>query len=650
MTSLQDEVNQLKDNMTRNTSQLLFLTSHVEHLTGEVRGLNTKMDSANHLLSQLLVKLNEPTPTPSFTHDDRISLTVAVDFIHQATSSIPDIEGRLEKLEADARRTPVADAAAPTNDDLPRDDDKEGEMISEENTATEAQVAVEEPPSQSEGEKIAEVSTIEVQVPPSSSQGVEEEETMKKKKTRKTLIFKIRMMMTQLMMIMKTPLFGFQQHQLLRPKAFSSVKQGGDKRMLLQFSPVKQFSPLLKGTPSLQIIPTLTADDQIIPTSFNEDDELEEEEDETLLHPRRPSRPAQWSEDELKRRTEMISHLESQRLTIPPQSLLEELNFISEAEYEESVRTERLLPDYRRDADLALKVHASMFKDDKLKENAVVVQAAILKVIEEERTKEKVVSDKSLDWCKQKIDYRSDPMKIVAVTISGRKKKDRTSVTMEITKEDGSSKAMFVSSLEHFGYVECLEFKEALKKSKSTYKGYVEGLIGALINRVVAILIVPSALPPKTKQIKRRPASSSSDNVDVIKNDTSIKFSKEALFRPPPDLSVLDLSLPPGGPFIPGKVLKNPFRIFFRDDEGQLRFQRVSKIPICPLNHLKNLLCLWCTYSPSAEPFKTLIRQESADRRQKGEEVPDYMIKLDVIPEDKFRDKRCSLLNRRGSC
>ncbi|KAI3746275.1 hypothetical protein L6452_08701 [Arctium lappa] len=209
-------------------------------------------------------------------------------------------------------------------------------------------------------------------------------------------------------------------------------------------------------------------------------------------------------------------------------------------------------------------------------------------------------------------------MKIVAVAISGRKKKDKVYVTMEITREDGSCKAMFVSKLESFGYMEWLEFKDALKKSKSIYRGYVEGINDALINRVAAILKVSSALPSKPKQFKRKPVSSSSENVVVIRNETSIKFSRESLFGPPPDLSILDLSLPPGGPYVAGQVLKEPFGIFFRDDEEELRFQRVSEIPICPLSHLKDLLCLWCDYSPAAEPIKAIISQESSDRRQKG--------------------------------
>ncbi|KAI3667170.1 hypothetical protein L6452_42219 [Arctium lappa] len=213
----------------------------------------------------------------------------------------------------------------------------------------------------------------------------------------------------------------------------------------------------------------------------------------------------------------------------------------------------------------------------KLKRKPVEVQAALLKEIEEERSKEQEINDKSIEWCKQKMDYRSDLLPITAVTISGRKKKDQFSVTMEITREDGTQKAMYVSKLEGFGFTKWIEFWDALKKSKSTYRGYVEGLLKALINRVTSVLNLPSPIPPNPKKLKRRIGSSSSEDVAIIRNETSIKFSRDALFGPPPDLSVLDLSLPPSGPFQAGQVIDNPYGIFFRDDDEELRFQRVSR-------------------------------------------------------------------------
>ncbi|KAI3759050.1 hypothetical protein L6452_06623 [Arctium lappa] len=125
----------------------------------------------------------------------------------------------------------------------------------------------------------------------------------------------------------------------------------------------------------------------------------------------------------------MISNLESLPLKIPPQST-EEFDFLSKVEIEESVRDEKLIAECQKDDDLALEVHSSLFKDDKMKKNPVKVQAAPLKEIEEENAKRKEISDASLAWCKKKLDHRSNPMKITAVTISGRKNKDRTTITV----------------------------------------------------------------------------------------------------------------------------------------------------------------------------------------------------------------------------
>ncbi|KAI3692615.1 hypothetical protein L6452_32435 [Arctium lappa] len=407
------------------------------------------------------------------------------------------------------------------------------------------------------------------------------------------------------------------------PSQSKGVSAEGTLKMIsLPEENLSQFSPLLKGS-ELQIIPATIAED-IIPISIAEIDE--EEEEDSLVHPGRPSQPSQWSEKVVKKRVEMIAQLESQRLKIPLQTSFSELDFLTDAEREESAKAEKLFAECRRDAQLALKIQSSQVKDKKLKRKPVEVQAALLKEIEEERSKEQEINDKSIEWCKQKMDYRSDLLPITAVTISGRKKKDQLSVTMEITREDGTQKAMYVSKLEGFGFTEWIELWDALKKLKSTYRGYVEGLLEALINRVTSVLNLPSPIPPNPKKLKRRIGSSSSEDVAIIRNETSIKFSRDALFGPSPDLSVLDLSLPPGGPFQAGQVIDNPYGIFFRDDDEELRFQGVSEIPICPLNHLKDLLCLWCDFFPAAEKIKEIISQESLERRQKGEEIPEYMI------------------------
>ncbi|KAI3684854.1 hypothetical protein L6452_34081 [Arctium lappa] len=571
--------------------------------------LSGKIDSCTATLQQVLDKLNElaPVPAPSFTEDDRSALTIAVEFIHLATSDIPALEGRLTGLEAEVQKLATATTSSPIKDLSLGDNDKEGEKNAEENTEVEVIAEpLKETPSQVEGEIAAD------KAPPTIAEIVDDEEEDEDDDEDLDLEDQ-----------------KHDSHQVddddddedpslwcssaATSSAIASkevIRAGGETRNIFRNPFPKQRS---------------TIAEDIIPISIAEIDEEEEEKD-SLVHPGRPSQPSQWSEKVVKKRVEMIAQLESQRLKIPLQTSFSELDFLTDAEQEESAKAEKLFAECRRDAQLALKIQSSQVKDKKLKRKPVEVQAALLKEIEEERSKEQEINDKSIEWCKQKMDYRSDLLPITVVTISGRKKKDQLSVTMEITREDETQKAMYVSKLEGFGFTEWIEFWDALKKSKSTYRGYVEGLLEALINRVTSVLNLPSPIPPNPKKLKRRIGSSSSEDVAIIRNETSIKFSRDALFGPSPDLSVLDLSLPPGGPFQAGQVIDNPYGIFFRDDDEELRFQRVSEIHICPLNHLKDLLCLWCDFFPAAEKIKEIISQESLKRRQKGEEIPEYMI------------------------
>ncbi|KAI3745915.1 hypothetical protein L6452_08327 [Arctium lappa] len=549
--------------------------------------LSAKIDSCTATLQQILDKLNEPAPVPapSFTKDDRSALTIAVEFIHLATSDIPALEGRLTGLEAEVQKLATATTSSPIKDLSLADNDKEGEKNAEENTEVEVIAEpLKETPSQVEGEIAAD------KAPPIIAEIVDDEEEDE----------------------------DDDEDLDLEDQEDDSHQDDDDddEDPSLWCSSVATSSAIASKEAPIA--------EDIIPISIAEIDE--EEEEDSLVHPGRPSRPSQWSEKVMKKRVEMIAQLESQRLKIPLQTSFSELDFLTEAEREESAKAEKLIAECRRDAQLALEIQSSQVKDKNLKRKPVEVQVALLKEIEEGRSKEQEINDKSIEWCKQKMDYRSDLLPITAMTISGRKKKDQLSVTMEITRKDGTQKAMYVSKLEGFGFTEWIEFWDALKKSKSTYRGYVEGLLEALINRVTSVLNLPSPIPPNPKKLKRRIGSSSSEDVAIIRNETSIKFSRDALLGPSPNLSVLDLSLPPGGPFQAGQVIDNPYGIFFRDDDEELKFQRVSEIPICPLNHLKDLLCLWCDFFPAAEKIKEIISQESLERRQKGEEIPEYMI------------------------
>ncbi|KAI3729779.1 hypothetical protein L6452_18447 [Arctium lappa] len=610
LSAVEEQVVQLRE-----SSQLF--QGRFESLTTEVRDLSSKVDLCTSLPQQLLQKVTAPAPAllPSFTEDDRTNLNIAVEFIHDATCDIPEVEEWVKRLEADVQVL-KASTATPATEQPPVDNDKEGEKAKEP-SSIHSLLFEDDEEEDDEEEDDLDLVDQEKDQPSNDDDDDDEDQSMWFSKPNVASG-------TTSQEVVKAGVRG--------DTSSSAPSQSKDKQPISEGclrtgsqsegEHPSQFSPLLKGS-ELQIIPATIAE-EIIPISIAEIDE--EEEEDSLVHPGRPSRPSRWSEEVVKKRVEMIAKLESQRLKIPLQTSFSELDFLTKAEREESAKAEKLIAECRRDAQLALKIQSSQVKDKKLKSKPVEVQAALLKEIEEERSKEQEINDRSIEWCKQKMDYRSDLLPISAVTISGLKKKDQLSLTMEITREDGTQKAMYVSKLESFGFREWIEFWDVLKKSKSTYRGYVEGLLEALINRVTSVLKLPSPLPPKSLKLKRRIGSSSSEDVAIIRNETSIKFSRDALFGPPPDLSVLNLSLPPGGPFQAGQVIDNPYGIFFRDDDEELRFQRVSEIPICPLNHLKDLLCLWCDFFPAAEKIKEIISHESLERRQKGEEIPEYMI------------------------
>ncbi|KAI3697893.1 hypothetical protein L6452_30995 [Arctium lappa] len=601
-----EECNQFYKMFDNSGPSLAIVDTNVNSLSAKVESLTASLNNTTSavrtaVLDQL--KAPAPIPAPSFTEKDRTSLNIAVEFIHQSTSDIPVLEGRLTGLEAEVQK---AGKKAEQNKEKEAD---ANEKLKETPSHVEGEIAAEKSPPtineliDEEEDDEDEALDLEVQEEePHQDDDVDDEEDQS---------LWCSSAITSSAIASKEVVKEGGSHET--SAGTPSQSKGATVEESLKMTSLPEENP--SEGKELQIIAAAEADDQIFPISVREIDEEDEEEEESLQHPRRPSGPLHWSEEEMKKRTEMISHLENQQRKIPSQS--SDLEFLTEAEIEESVRAEKLIADCERDASLALKIQSSQVKNKKLKKKPVEVQAALLKEIEEECSKEKAVKDNLVDWCKHKINYCSDPMKIIAVTISGRKKKNNVSVTMEITREDGSCKEMFVSKLESLDYMEWMEFKDALKKSKSIYRGYVEGINDALINRVAAILKGSSALPSKPKQIRRKPVSYSSENVAVIRNETSIKFSREALFDPPPDISVLDLSLPPGGPYVVGQVLEESFGIFFRDDEEQLRFQRVSEIPICPLGLLKDLMYLWCDLSPAAKQIKVIISKESLEGKKK---------------------------------
>ncbi|KAI3758736.1 hypothetical protein L6452_06307 [Arctium lappa] len=335
------QISALQGELFKVKEDIELLQGRFDSLSNNVQGLSTIIDSCTTILQQVLDKLNAPapTPSPSFTEDERTSLNVAVEFIHHATSDLLVIEGRLDSLEVEVYN------------------DKEGEKVVEQNEEeVAAEVHPEDPPSHVEGEKIADKAppSLLAQVLFEDEEEVDEEDQDEEQHPEYDDDDEDQSLWRSNETSSRAP---------SQSRSKGAAAEGSLTYVSLSEENPSQFSPLLKGK-ELQIIPASIADHSIISISLNEIDE-EDEEEEALLHPGRPSRPSHWSEEEMKRRTKMISHLESQRLKVPLQTTSTELEFLTEAEIEESVRAEKLIADCQRDTYLALKIQSSQIKDER---------------------------------------------------------------------------------------------------------------------------------------------------------------------------------------------------------------------------------------------------------------------------------------------
>ncbi|KAI3672905.1 hypothetical protein L6452_39006 [Arctium lappa] len=527
LSALQDEVKELNTDVATNTTQLQFLNGHVNRFTGEVKTLSAKIDTLNQLLAEILAKMREPTPVPesSFTDNDRLSLTLAADFIFEATSLISDLEECLKGLEVDVRKSPVSDPDAADKIASP-DNNKEGEKI----LLKKMQRSPQRKKRRKEDEE-----ELDIEDQGSKDDVTDDDDEEEDQSLWFTLAS------------IRTPVPAMKGVE---------IKEAGERQDKPLYSSThgKQKGIFVEG--NLKLLSTSVGE---LPSQTDDEDE----EEESLIHPRRPSRPLQ--------------------------------------------RAERLIVECQEDASLALKVQSTLVKEKKLKKNPVKVQATLLKEIKETNRKAKEISDSELAWCRNKHLHRSHTSMISVMTITGTRRDNQQTITMEIFRRDGTAKAMFFSKLETFGFYEWLDFKEALKKSKSKFRGNVEELINALINRVTTRMNIPSALPQKPRS-SRKKNESLSDNDVVIRNETSIKFSREAVVGPPPDLSVLDLSLPHGKSLRPGKVINEPLRIFFRDNEENISRRLRQPSPVS----LIETTPLTATSTVSIPPIAT----STADRLQ----------------------------------
>ena len=134
-------------------------------------------------------------------------------------------------------------------------------------------------------------------------------------------------------------------------------------------------------------------------------------------------------------------------------------------------------------------------------------------------------------------------------------------------------------------------------------------------------------IPPLQPKTSRRSATESGP---VLKNETSVKFSADALLHSKwkIDLSMLNTCLPNQIPKPPRTIVFEPEHgLYFEDGYGNIRFQRVSELPKAPTQHLTNLLAYTYSRPEEVRPFMLdkMIKKELEERYERGEDIlPEY--------------------------
>ena len=138
--------------------------------------------------------------------------------------------------------------------------------------------------------------------------------------------------------------------------------------------------------------------------------------------------------------------------------------------------------------------------------------------------------------------------------------------------------------------------------------------------------------PSLKKGGKKKLKLSDPNDGPFLRNEHETRFSLDEVLKGhmSTDISMLNLDLPDKGPYTPNSVhFKPELGVIFLDYEGEVRFQRMSELHLCPMDHLVYLL-LWIDDSMNGRVVDLKIRREFLRRRNLGEDVTDY-IDLSVL-------------------
>ncbi|KAJ9544496.1 hypothetical protein OSB04_024203 [Centaurea solstitialis] len=342
----------------------------------------------------------------------------------------------------------------------------------------------------------------------------------------------------------------------------------------------------------------------------------------------------------------VIERLESTRVKIPLRTSWDsEFAYLSQEEYNNAVQAQEEHNKKHKEAFLSAQAArrlASDFVDEdaEISADPVLAQKAALKVFNRNAEEQTAEVNSELDWCRDRLHLRKHGAAISGIHLSrtcGKRAKTWITVKRSGVKDVQHT----LDKLERYNLSEWNEIRSLLPKANRNYRAEVEEVIIGLIARIRRTTEIPddllqpsSALPQSPV---RRSAGASTRRPTPCMPRMVIK---------PLDLSMLDLSLPPGVSLSEGQVIREPVHgICVSDNSKILRFQRFSELHKAPYEHLVSVL-FTAQKDKKNQDNKEIIRTVRAilDHRIAFSDTPvPIQVKTEEVSEDSDILHLCTL-------
>ncbi|KAJ9556806.1 hypothetical protein OSB04_011420 [Centaurea solstitialis] len=339
----------------------------------------------------------------------------------------------------------------------------------------------------------------------------------------------------------------------------------------------------------------------------------------------------------------VIERLESTRVKIPLRTSCDsEFAYLSQEEYNEAVQAQLEHNKKQKEAFLSAQAArrlASDFVDEdaEISADPILAQKAVLKVFNKNAEIQTGEVNAELDWCRDRLHLRKHGAAISGIHLRrSRGKKGNPGKTWITVKRSGVKDVEHtLDKLDRYNLSEWNEIRSLLPKANKNYRAEVEEVIEGLIARIRRTTEIPDDLLHYSSVLSQQPVRRSAGS--------STRRPTPCLPRmvvKPLDLSMLDLSFPPGISLSEGQVIREPVHgICVSDNSKMLRFQRFSELHIAPYEHL--LTVLFTAQQDKKNPDnKEIIRTVRAilDHRLAFSDTPvPVCVKTEYISEESDR-------------